>query len=105
MIPGKREIAIQDVAQIHPGPNRLPARFAREMYAVGESGIGYCIFTLRFSDDTQQTYCTGNLIDFPELPAGKSLGDVVALVANEGRAEQTLAARPYYWCLFSGPQR
>jgi hypothetical protein len=103
--PGKREIAIQDVAQIQPSPNRLPARFAREMYAVGESGIGYCIFTLRFSDDTQQAYCTGNLIDFPELPAGKSLGDVVALVANEGKAEQTLAARPYYWCLFSGPHR
>ena len=46
--PGKREIAIQDMAQIQPSPNRLPARFAREMYAVGESGLGYCISRFAF---------------------------------------------------------
>jgi hypothetical protein len=75
------------------------------MYALGESGMGYCIFTLHFADGTQQGYCTGNLIDFPELPDGKSIRDVVALRPNEGRGEHALGTRPYYWCLFSAPPR
>ena len=87
---GKRALAIQDVAQIHLSPSRLPVQFARQMYAVGESGMGYCIFTLQFADGTRQTYCTGNLIDFPELPKGKSVRDVVALSLNEGASEQSL---------------
>jgi hypothetical protein len=97
---GKQALAVQDVVQIHPSPTRLPVQFARQMYAVGESGMGYCIFTLQFSDGTRQAYCTGNLIDFPELPEGKSVRDVVALIPNEGPREQTLGTREYYWCLF-----
>ena len=103
--PGKRAIAIEDVAQIQPSPGRLPARLAREMYAVGESGMGYCIFTLSFADGTRQPYCTGNLIDFPELPEGKSIDEVVALRPNEGKGEQTLGTSPYCWCLFSAARQ
>ena len=98
--PGKNSIPIQDVAQIQRSPTRLPARVARDMYSVGESGMGYCIFTLSFTDGTRQAYCTGNLVDFPELPEGKSVDDVVALRPNEGRGEQILGSRSYYWCLF-----
>ena len=65
---GKRALAIQDVAQIHLSPSRLPVQFARQMYAVGESGMGYCIFTLQFADGTRQTYCTGNLLIFQNFP-------------------------------------
>lgn len=97
---GKRALPIQDVVQIRPSPSRLPVHFAHQMYAVGESGMGYCIFTLRFADGTRQAYCTGNLIDFPQLPEGKSVDDVVALRPNEGREEQSLGTREYYWCLF-----
>ena len=100
--PGKRAIRIEDVAQIQPSPFRLPFKFAREMYVVGESGMGYCIFTLHFADGTRQPYCTGNLIDFPEMPAGKSVCDVLALRPNQGRREESLGARQYYWCLFGG---
>jgi hypothetical protein len=103
--PGKRAIRIEDVAQIQPSPSRLAPRFAREMYAVGESGMGYCIFTLYFSDGTRQPYTTGNLIDFPQLPQGKSIQDVVALRPNEGRGHKTLAAKPYHWCLFGSSPR
>ncbi len=103
---GKRALAIQDVARIHPSPSRLPVQFARQMYAVGESGMGYCIFTLQFADGTRQAYCTGNLIDFPELPEGKSVRDVVALIPNEGAREQNLGTREHYWCLLGcRPQR
>ena len=98
--PGKKSIAIQDVAQIQVSPRRLPVKFTREMYAIGESGMGYCIFTLSFTDGTRQPYCTGNLIDFPKLPEGKIIRDVVALTPNEGRGEQALGSWPYYWCLF-----
>lgn len=100
---GKRALAIQDVAQIHPSPSRLPVKFARQMSAVGESGMGYCIFALQFADGTRQAYCTGNLIDFPELTEGKSVRDVVALSPNEGAREQTFGTREYYWCLFGAP--
>ena len=98
---GKSAIRIEDVAQIQPSPSRLPAKFAREMYAVGESGMGYCIFTLHFADGTCQPYCTGNLVDFPQMPVGKSVNDVVALRPNQGRGEESLGARQYHWCLFA----
>jgi hypothetical protein len=98
--PGKRALAIQDVEQIHPSSSRLPVQFARQMHAIGESGMGYCIFTLQFADGTRQAYCTRNLIDFPELPTHRSVGDVVALRPNEGRAEHCLGTREHYWCLF-----
>ena len=103
--PGKRAVRIEDVAQIQPTPSRLPFKFAQKMYAVGESGMGYCIFTLQFADGTRQAYCTGNLIDFPELPEGKSVGDVVALRPNEGAREPSLGTRRYYWCLFGARPR
>ncbi len=98
--PGKKWIRIEDIVQIQSSPSRLPVRFAKAMYAVGESGMGYCIFTLHFADGTRQPYCTGNLVDFPELPEGKSIDDVVALRPNEGSNEQTLGSRSYYWALF-----
>ena len=100
--PDKKAIRFEDVARVQPSPYRLPARLAREMYSVGETGMGYCIFTLYFADGTRQPYCTGNLIDFPELPVGKSVRDVVALKPNEGRGEQSLGTREYHWCLFGG---
>lgn len=99
--PGKKSIAIEDIAQIQFSPSRLPPKLAHKMYAVGESGMGFCIFTLCFADGARQAYYTGNLVDFPELPEGKSIGDVVALRPNQRRDEKTLSARPYYWCLFA----
>jgi hypothetical protein len=103
--PGKRSIRLEDVAEIQPSPSRLPAKFTRKMYALGESGMGYCIFTLHFSDGTSHTYCTGNLIDFPEMPPGKSVQDVIALHPNQGRGEESLDTRPYHWCLFACEQQ
>jgi hypothetical protein len=103
--PGKRSIRLEDVAEIQASPSRLPAKFAREMYALGESGMGYCIFTLHFADGTSRAYCTGNLIDFPQMPAGKSVQDVVALHPNQGRGEESLDTRPYHWCLFAREQQ
>jgi hypothetical protein len=103
--PGKREIRVEEVARIQPSASRLPVKFARKMYAAGESGMGYCVFTLDFADGTRQPYCTGNLIDFPELPAGKSMRDVVAITPHNGRGEQSLGTQQYWWCLFSALPR
>jgi hypothetical protein len=97
---GKRALAVQDVVEIHPSPSRLPVQFARQMYAIGESAMGYCIFALQFADGTRQVYCTGNLMDFLEFPEGKSVRDVVALTPNQGERERSLGTREYYWCLF-----
>ena len=43
--PAKRAVAIEQVALIQSSPTRLPARFANDIYAAGESGMGYTAFT------------------------------------------------------------
>jgi hypothetical protein len=39
-------VAIQDVTQIADSPVRLPAELANQLYAAGESGMGYVVFTV-----------------------------------------------------------
>jgi hypothetical protein len=102
---GKRAIQIEDARAIHPSGKRLPYRFAQQMYAAGESGMGYCAFTLRFSDGLQQAYCTGNLVDFVPLPTGKSTSDIAELHPHQGRGEHALKGFDYFWCLFGRPQK
>ena len=51
---GKKCVAIQDVVKIEESPFRLPARFANQIYKAGESGMGYCIFTVQFDDGSSQ---------------------------------------------------
>jgi len=98
--PGKQSVRVDDVRAVAESPHRLPAAFANELYAAGESGMAYCIFTLRFSDGTEQAYLGGNAIDFVPLPAGKSMADIVAVLPHEGRRAPQLSVSPYAWCLF-----
>src|SRR5690242_808828 len=65
---GKQSIRIEDVARIDDSPARLLAHLAIKMYAAGESGIGYCLFTLVQGDGRRLVCVTGNAVDFVELP-------------------------------------
>src|SRR5689334_17254340 len=56
---GKRWLNILDIAAIRESPSRLPPQFANEVYSVGESGMGYCIFTVQFRDGSSSVYITG----------------------------------------------
>jgi len=102
---GKKFIKIEDVASIYPSPSRLPFQLAQKMYKSGESGMGYCVFTLKFRDGFTQAYLCGNAIDFVSLPTGKTMADVVDLLPHEGRKEQQMPKLDYWWCLFGTEQK
>jgi hypothetical protein len=98
---GKSWVRTEDVREIVESPQRLPAKFATELYRQGESGMGYTIFTVVFSDGSRQAYVTGNAVDFIRYPEGKGPADVSKVLAHEGRNAEPVAAPQYYWCLYS----
>ena len=101
--PGRSTLTASEIAAVEESPERLPPVFADQLYAAGESGMGFCMFTVRFRDGTQQAYVTGNAIDFLQLPNGRTAGDVVAVLAHTGRESQSaLAELPYEWCPVNG---
>jgi hypothetical protein len=63
--------------------------------------MGYQIFTVVFSDGTEQAYVAGNAVDFIEYPVGRGPRDVVGVLPNVGRDQNPLQAPKYYWCLYS----
>lgn len=96
----KSHIDINQVIKIKESPNRLPVSIANKIYQVGESGMGYHIYTLIFRDGLKQTYLTGNAADFVILPEGKTMHDIVDVLPHEGRKEENKKTCPkYYWCL------
>jgi hypothetical protein len=103
---GKAEVLVSNIASIEDSPTRLPAVFANEIYRAGESGMGYCLFTVIFKSDnssvqSSQVYVTGNAVDFIEYPEGKGPKDVVRVLAHVGRGSNYLHGPKYYWCLYS----
>lgn len=97
---GKHSISIADVVHLAESPCRIPAHIASELYRAGESGMGHCIFTLVFSDGTEQAYISGNAVDFVRLPRGKSTADIAAAIPHKGRNTASIGAPEYSWCLF-----
>jgi hypothetical protein len=98
---GKSSIDIADIVSIKESPSRLPARFANRLYEAGESGMGYQVFTVVFSDGTNQPYFTGGAVDFIKYPAGKGMKDVADVLPHVGRDQNPERAPKYYWCLYS----
>jgi hypothetical protein len=98
---GKRSVSIDEVVTVEDSPLRLPAQFANEIYRNGESGMGYTIFTVFFSDGTRQACATGNAVDFIRYPYGKRPSDVIAVLPHEGRNADPVSAPHWYWCLYS----
>ena len=98
---GKMSIKIEDVLRVEDSPTRLPAPFANEIYNQGESGMGYTIFTVLFSDGERQACITGNAVDFIRYPDGKRPEDMIAVLPHEGRNAQPVGAPHWYWCLYS----
>lgn len=98
---GKREISIENVRKISESPSRLPPRFSQKLYDAGESGMGYVVFELSFSDGSRSCHLSGNATDFVQLPKGKSMQEVMAIHPHEGRGRSDhLRAPDYWWCLY-----
>lgn len=98
----KHWVRLEDIERIEESPSRLPARFANLLYENGESGMGFTIFTVVFSDTTKQVCISGNAVDFVQYPPGKGQGDVVQVIPHEGHNDKPLVDAPiWYWCLYS----
>jgi hypothetical protein len=57
---------------VEDSPTRVLARFANAIYENGESGMGYTIFTVVFSDGILQACVTEKAVDFISYPNGKN---------------------------------
>jgi len=99
--PGKASIRVEDIASLTESPTRLPPKFANKLYRAGESGMGYAIFTVVFSDGSRQACATGNAVDWIDYPPGKSRDDVVKVLPHVGRDASPRPAAKYFWCLYS----
>ena len=98
--PGKRSVDVSQVVTIRESADRLPSAIARAIYAGGESGMGYTVFTLVFRDGSTQAYVSGNAVDFVTYPAGKSFQDVESVIPHRGRNDHPSSdSLPYAWCL------
>jgi hypothetical protein len=103
---GENHLDVQQVAEVRECSDRLPPAFANRLYEAGESGMGYTIFTLCFSDGTRAAYSSGNALDFVVYPEGKSAADVVGVLPHEGREDPNLRLAPVHrWCIFELPGR
>jgi hypothetical protein len=99
---GKLALSIDDVSEIRESADRLPPSMAAKLYEAGESGMGYCIFTVLFDDGTCLPIASGNAVDFIDYPQGEGPANVVDVIPHEGRGEPDLRSAPkYYWCLYS----
>ena len=97
----KRQVDLAKVVKISESPLRLPPEIANKIYAAGESGMGYHVFTLVFRDGSNQPVRCGNAVDFVKLHQDKTMTDIVDVLPHKGLDEATAEATiDYYWCLF-----
>lgn len=106
---GREYVSIADVTRIAPSPLALAPDIAGKIYAAGESGMGYFIYTLVMRDGSRMPFVTGDAVDFPNWPVGVVPGDVVDVLPGEGRAAfagrrpgPSESSAPFAWCLYSG---
>jgi hypothetical protein len=90
---GKRFVQVEDVVKVEDSPTRLPAQFANQIYDHGESGMGYTIFTVVFSDGERQVCITGNAVDFIRYPSGKGPNDVLSVLPHKAGTRNRLERR------------
>lgn len=97
-----------DVAEIAPHDERLPARLASKLYSQGESGMGYEVFQVLAAGDRRFTCVTHNVVDFPQLPAGLTTPEIEDVIPHEGRDQYgspDFYDKPpeFKWCYFIKP--
>ena len=102
--PGKRHIDIKTVEKVFESSKRLPAHLANKMYKAGESGMGYCAFTIVLKDGREINCVTGNAVDFLELPSDVNTDMIIDLIPHS-RSANYLKGANYYWCIYSKPQQ
>ncbi len=95
----KNEVLIEDIISIAESPNRIPAQLANKLYQAGESGMGYCVFKVKYDNGTTTDILTGNAIDFIPMPDGLTNKNVVDVLPHKGSRKEHKNGLPYFWCL------
>jgi len=100
--PVSKWLSPQDIASIHQSSARLPAKFAREIYQAGESGMGYYMFTVKFSWWSSRAYVTSHVdfIDYPPDKGPRNVRSVFPHVGNRKVAPPESQLK-IYWCVFA----
>ncbi len=77
----------ETVAEIRESPHRLPVHLARRLYAAREGGsLGYLFYRLQFRAQPDVVFLGGDYrFDFPDLPDGYDMRDVIDLKPHDGR--------------------
>ncbi len=96
--PERPTLDASTIVALQEAPMRLPKRFADQLYRAGESGMGYCIFTLRFQNGVSHVFSTGNVVDFPGFPPPLHPRDVIEVLPHTGRGEPMLGPAAHVWC-------
>ncbi|RIK81529.1 MAG: hypothetical protein DCC68_08355 [Planctomycetota bacterium] len=94
---GKRWIPAERIRSVRSSPLRLAAQFANELNAAGESGMGYCIFSVELRDGRRIFFLMGNAVDFPSWPKDVCPDDVVSVRAHDRHPDYAPGA-DYAWC-------
>lgn len=97
----KQSLSITELSSIAESAYRLPAQYAKKIYAGGESGMGYHVFTVRFKNGIEQKYVSGGAVDFITYPNGLRAEDVADVSLRATTEGQLLSPPTYYWCLYS----
>lgn len=76
---GKQWIPAELIRSACSSYERLTAKFANKVYAAGETGMGYCAYSVDVRDGRRFYFVSGNAVDFPCWPAGVTPADVVTV--------------------------
>ena len=91
---GKAWLPAERITFLRSSPDRLAPKFANVILAAGESGMGYCAFSVGLRDGSKRHFVTGNAVDFPNWPADVTPSDVVAVSVHD-RDRDHQFRRPY----------
>ena len=111
---GREYLPLGNIAAIEESPTRLPPPVANKLYAAGESGMGYCVFTLATGNGQRIPCLAGNAIDWIQLPSDVSPREIKEAYPHERlrdwfdnpeETQRTFAGNePYSWCLYRLPK-
>jgi hypothetical protein len=98
-VSGLSYVSPNEIRAIRTSRFRLPARFANEIYRVGESGPNYFGFRLEFSFWRHRDYCVVGPVDFLYYPRWMGPGDIKGLGLSVRQRRVSLVP-PSSWCVF-----
>lgn len=95
-------LPVEDIASIEESPYRLSPRLVAKLH---ESGMGFCIYTLVFSDGQRHTHLSlASWMDFTELPEGMTGSDVIDAISEpRGTPYEGEGSKPYDCICFFRP--